>query len=165
MIVAARRNAAKAGFKKVEVRKRLIEQLPVEDCSVDWVILNCVINLSPDKPAVFLEIARVMNPGARFMISDMVVGDLSQFIRESAAAWSACVAGAISEKEYVAGLREAGFEGVEVSERLVYDAAQLRATLSEDIPDFDLDCAQVEGLLQRYAGSVWSARFTGRKRL
>ena len=67
--------------------------------------------------------------------------------------------------EYIAGLREAGFEGVEVGERLVYDAAQLRAILSEDIPDFDLDCDQVDGLLQQYAGSVWSARFMGRKPL
>ncbi|TDG11360.1 arsenite methyltransferase [Seongchinamella unica] len=165
MVLAARRNAARAGFDNIEVRKGLIEHLPVEDGSVDWVISNCVINLSPDKTAVFREIARVMKPGARFMISDMVVGDLPEVIRESVAAWSACVAGAISENEYSAGLREAGLEDVEVSERLVYDAAQLRAILSEDIPGFDLDCDQVDGLLRQYAGSVWSARFMGRKPL
>lgn len=163
MIVAARQNAARAGLNNIDVRKGLIEELPVDDESVDWVISNCVINLSPDKQAVFREIARVLKPGARFMVSDMVVGDLPEFIRESAAAWSACVAGAISETEYVGGLRRAGLNDVEVSGRLVYDATQLRAILSDDIPDFDLDCDQVEGLLRQYAGSVWSARFTGRK--
>lgn len=99
------------------------------------------------------------------MISDMVIGELPEFIRASAAAWSACIAGAISEKEYVDGLCEVGFEEVSVMERLVYDATQLRAILSEDIPGFDLDCDQVDGMLQQYAGSVWSARFTGRKPL
>jgi SAM-dependent methyltransferase len=163
MIAAARDNAARAGFDNIEVRKGLIEALPVENDSVDWVISNCVINLSPDKPAVFREIARVMKTGARFSISDIVVADLPDWIRESAAAWSACVAGAISEAEYLQGLCDAGLEAVEVTERLVYDAAQLRAILSEDIPGLDLDCDQVESLLQEHAGQVWSAKFTGRK--
>ncbi len=163
MVAAARDNAARAGFHNVEVRQGLIEQLPVDDQSVDWVISNCVINLSPDKPAVFREVARVMKPGAHFSISDIVVSDLPAWLRESAAAWSACVAGAISEEAYLQGLRDAGLVEVEVAERLVYDASQLKAILSEDIPGLDLDCAQIEGLLAEHAGKVWSAKFTGRK--
>ncbi len=163
MIDMARRNAADAGVEQIEVRKGLIENLPVEDSSVDWVISNCVINLSPDKPAVFHEIYRVMKPGARFSISDIVVSELPDWIRESAAAWSACVAGAISEEEYLQGLRSAGLEDVEVTERLVYDASQLRAILMEDIPGLDLDCDVIDGLLAENAGNVWSAKFSGRK--
>ncbi len=163
MVAAAQQNAARGGFDNIDVRKGLIEELPVEDNSVDWVISNCVINLSPDKPAVFREIARVMKPGASFSISDIVVGDLPDWIRESAAAWSACVAGAISEEAYLQGLRDAGLADLEVTERLVYDACQLRAILSEDIPGLDLDCDQIDALLQEYSGTVWSAKFVGRK--
>ncbi len=137
--------------------------LPVDGSSVDWVISNCVINLSPEKNRVFGELYRVMKPGARFSISDIVVGDLPEWIRESAAAWSACVAGAISEQAYLEGLRDAGLEEVEVTERLVYDASQLRAILSDDIPGMDLDAAQIDSLLEEYAGTVWSAKFIGRK--
>jgi len=163
MIAAAQQNIAKAGFDNIEVRKGLIENLPVEDTSVDWVISNCVINLSPDKPAVFKEVARVMKPGAQISISDIVVSDLPDWIRESAAAWSACVAGAISEEDYLQGLRDAGLEEVQVTERLVYEACQLRAILTEDIPGLDLDCDQITGLLEEHEGRVWSAKFTGRK--
>lgn len=163
MVEVARDNARKAGCTNIEVRQGLIEALPVDTGSVDWVISNCVINLSPDKPAVFAEIFRVMKPGAQLSISDIVVQDLPDWIRESAAAWSACVAGAISEEDYVNGLRSAGMDNVEVADRLVYDASQLRAILCEDIPGLDLDCAQIDALLEQYSGSVWSARFTGRK--
>jgi SAM-dependent methyltransferase len=163
MIEAARNNAGKAGYDNIEVRKGLIENLPVEDRSVDWVISNCVINLSPDKPAVFKEVARVMKPGGHISISDIVVGDLPEWIRESAAAWSACVAGAISEEEYLDGLRAAGLEDVEVTDRLVYDASQLRAILCEDIPGLDLSTDMIDSLLEEYAGTVWSAKFSGRK--
>lgn len=163
MIEVARNNAQRAGHTNIEVRRGLIEELPVEDSSVDWVISNCVINLSPDKTRVFQEINRVMKPGAQLSISDIVVQDLPGWIRESAAAWSACIAGAISEEDYLAGLRAAGLEDVAVADRLVYDASQLRAILCEDIPGLDLSCEQIDALLEEYAGTVWSARFTGRK--
>jgi len=163
MIEAARENASRAGYSNVEVRQGLIEDLPVADNSVDWVISNCVINLSPDKPRVFREISRVMKPGGRFSISDIVVESLPDWIRESAAAWSACVAGAISEQSYLQGLRGTGLKQVEVTERMVYDASQLRAILCEDIPGLDLDAALIDSLLEEYAGTVWSARFSGRK--
>ena len=163
MIEAARANAARAGCDNIEVRRGLIEDLPVEDASVDWVISNCVINLAPEKAPVFAEIARVLKPGGQFSISDIVVDTLPDWIRESAAAWSACVAGAISEQDYLAGLRAAGLEDVKVVDRMVYDAGQLRAILSEDIPGLDLDMSLIEDLLQEHAGAVWSAKFTGRK--
>ena len=163
MIEAARANAARAGCDNIEVRRGMIEDLPVEDASVDWVISNCVINLAPEKAPVFSEIARVLKPGGQFSISDIVVDTLPDWIRESAAAWSACVAGAISEQDYLAGLSAAGLEDVKVVDRMVYDAGQLRAILSEDIPGLDLDMSLIEDLLQEHAGAVWSAKFTGRK--
>lgn len=163
MIAAARANAAKAQYHNIELRRGLIEDLPVADGSVDWVISNCVINLAPEKPPVFSEIARVLKPGGQFSISDIVVDTLPDWIRETAAAWSACVAGAISEQAYIAGLADAGLENVQVIERMVYEASQLRAILSEDIPGLDLDMKLIEGLLEEHAGAVWSAKFTGRK--
>jgi SAM-dependent methyltransferase len=163
MIAAARDNAARAGRDNIEVRKGLIENLPVEDNCVDWVISNCVINLSPDKPAVFAELARVMKPGGQFSISDIVVQDLPEWIRDSAAAWSACVAGAISEQDYLQGLRDAGLSDVQVTGRIVYEPSQLRAILCEDIPGLDLEPGMIDALLEEHAGKVWSARFSGRK--
>ncbi len=161
MIEAARQNAAKAGHHNIDVRKGIIEALPVDDNSVDWVISNCVINLSPDKDKVFGEVARVLKPGGRFSISDIVVNDLPAIIRDSAAAWSACVAGAISEQEYIDGLERAGLQDVQVRERLVYDTAQLKAILCEEIPGLDLDMAIIDALLEEHTGKVWSAKFTG----
>jgi SAM-dependent methyltransferase len=117
------------------VRKGIIEKLPLEDSSVDWVISNCVINLSPDKPAVFREIARVLKPGGRMSVSDIVVQELPDWARESAALYSSCVAGAISEEEYLDGLHKAGLENVEVGERLVYDASQLRPFFESELPE------------------------------
>jgi len=173
MIDRARRNAAAAGLDNVDVRKGIIEQLPVEEGSVDWVISNCVINLSPEKDKVFAEIARVLKPGGRIMISDIVVDDLPAWIRESAALYSACVAGAISEQEYLEGLRSAGLTDVEVTARLVYDGAQL-ATLvdGELVPGQgvaaccgggSIDGESLARIAGEVAGKIWSAKFVGRK--
>lgn len=163
MVSAARANAEMAGHGNIEVREGLIEALPVEDGSVDFVTSNCVINLSPDKERVFSEMFRVMKPGARFSISDIVVEHLPEELRNSDAAWSACVAGAISEASYLAGLRGAGLVDVEVVDRLVYDTSQLRGIIGEDIPGLELEAEQIEHLLTDYSGTVWSARFTGRR--
>ncbi len=132
MIERARANIAEAGLTCAEIREGLIEALPVEDASADWVISNCVINLSPDKPAVFAEIARVLKPGGQMLVSDIVVEDLPAWVRENKALYSACVAGAISEAAYIAGLEAAGLTGVEVRDRLVYDAAQVEAIYRDE---------------------------------
>lgn len=163
MIDAARRNIERAGAKNVEVRKGVIESLPLEDSSVDWIISNCVINLSPDKVKVFAEIYRVLRPGGRFSVSDIVVEELPEPIRQHAAAYSACIAGAISEADYLKGLDEAGLGELEVSERLVYDSAQLRSIVSSDLDDLGLSDDSLLDATETVAGKVWSAKLTGRK--
>jgi SAM-dependent methyltransferase len=163
MVAASREAARRAGHANVEVRKGRIEHLPVEDASVDWVISNCVVNLSPDKPAVFAEIARVLKPGGRLSISDIVAEDLDAALRASAEAYAACIGGAISEAEYVRGLEGAGLVEVEVAERLVYDAQQLSALVGADLEGPGGDARTLEAATAKAAGKVWSARFTARK--
>ncbi|MBC8328508.1 MAG: arsenite methyltransferase [Planctomycetes bacterium] len=163
MIEAARRNVTEAGYDNVELRKGVIEALPVEDASVDLLISNCVINLSPDKPAVFREIARVLKPGGRVSVSDIVAEELPQWVREHAAAYSACIGGAISEQEYVAGLEAAGLTEVEVSERLVYDECQLQGVVGSDLDALGVPREQLEAGVAAVVGKVWSAKFQARK--
>jgi arsenite methyltransferase len=118
MIMLARRNARKMGATNVEFRYGEMEEIPLPDRSVDVVISNCVINLSPDKDAVFGEVFRVLRPGGRMNVSDIVIdGELPQAIRQSLNAWAGCVAGALDESEYLAKIRAAGFEAVEVLSR------------------------------------------------
>jgi ubiquinone/menaquinone biosynthesis C-methylase UbiE len=172
MIAKARENIAASGLANVEVRKGIIEDLPVESSSVDWVVSNCVINLSPEKPKVFGEIARVLKPGGRMLVSDIVVQDLPDWVRQNEALYTACVAGAISEDEYVAGLQAAGLKDVEVRERLVYDASQLKVLIRSDLADADqqvangavsMDDETLSGIVDSVAGKVWSAMFFARK--
>ena len=137
MIEKARRNIQSSGWKNVDVRKGLIEDLPVEDRTVDWVISNCVINLSPEKGRVFSEVFRVLKPGGRFRISDIVVEDFPDWLRDNENLYTSCVAGAISENEYLEGLRTAGLVDVEVSERIVYDSSQLKAMSQADFFDME----------------------------
>ncbi len=127
MITKAKENIKVAGVKNVEVRKGLIENLPVESSSVDWVISNCVINLSPEKDKVFSEISRVLKPGGRMIVSDMVGENIPEWLRENKNLYSACISGVVSEKEYLSGLRKAGLEKVKVSERIVYQSDELES--------------------------------------
>ncbi len=162
MLDRARVNARVAGAANVEFRQGDAEKMPVDDASVDWVISNCVINLSPDKPAVFREIARVLKPGGRVSISDIVAEDLPPAIRASRDAWVACLAGAISEAEYVRGLEAAGLTDVLVTERITYGAEKLEGLFGHSA------CCGEAGALSGEAaraavGKVWSARFSGRK--
>ena len=115
MLEKARFNAEKGGYTNVEFRLGEIEHLPVADNSVDCIISNCVINLSPDKPQVFSDAFRVLKPGGRLMVSDIVIiHDLPEEIRSSVAALVGCVSGALKRDEYLETIRSAGFEDVEV---------------------------------------------------
>lgn len=132
MLALANQNKAKLGLTNVEFRKGEIEDLPVESDSVDVIISNCVINLSPDKDAVFAEAFRVLKPGGRFAVSDMVTeGEWSEQLIANVGAWAGCITGAIDQAEYLAKLRAAGFIEVEVESRSSYGLESLD-TLDEE---------------------------------
>jgi arsenite methyltransferase len=166
MIAKANENIRAGNFTNVEVRKGIIENLPVESSSVDWVISNCVINLSPEKKNVFREIARVLKPGGQMLVSDIVAKDLPEEVREIADLYSSCIGGAISEEDYVAGLLDAGLVDVEVRDRLVYDAEQLEGIARSDLEAM-CNCAQGKAMLPAFArslaGKVWSAKVYARR--
>jgi arsenite methyltransferase len=171
MVERARKNVAAAGAGNVEVRQGLIENLPLPSESVDWVISNCVINLSPEKHKVFAEIARVLRPGGRMRVADMVVEDLPDWARRSEALYCGCVAGAISESEYTDGLRSAGLTDVQVLNRMEYGAAQLKAAVAHDPTAAQAAqscCASgavdsVDTLIESLSGRIRSVIFTARK--
>ncbi len=128
MLEKAERNRQSMGTANVSFRKDDMENMPVEDASVDVVISNCVINLSPDKPAVFRESFRVLRPGGRFVVSDVIraVGETTELPGETSIAdWCACIAGAISEDAYMTNLRKAGFSNVEIINRNPYAVPEL----------------------------------------
>jgi len=132
MIKLARRNAKKLGMANVIFDYGEMEEIPLLDASVDVIISNCVINLSPDKDAVFGEAYRVLRPGGRLSVSDMVVdGDLPQAIRDNLSAWAGCLAGALDESDYLSKIRAAGFERIEV---LSHDYADISDADLEDAP-------------------------------
>ena len=117
MLALARANAAAAGVENAEFVKGYLEALPLADASVDVVISNCVINLSADKPAVLREAARVLRPGGRFAISDVVADpDMDDATRADMAAWTGCVAGALTRREFERTLADAGFVDIEIRE-------------------------------------------------
>jgi SAM-dependent methyltransferase len=118
MIRLARRNAKQVGATNVEFRYGEMEKIPLPDASVDVVISNCVINLSPDKDAVFGEVYRVLKPGGRMVVSDIVLhGELPPVYRDSISAWAGCIAGALDEADYLDKIRVAGLERAEVLSR------------------------------------------------
>jgi hypothetical protein len=115
MIERARANAASGGYTNVEFYQSTIDNIPLPNSSVDCVISNCVLNLAPDKPTVFREIARVLKPSGRLAVSDIALkGELPESIAQSMAAYVGCIAGAIRIDDYRAGLLAAGFEHVEI---------------------------------------------------
>jgi SAM-dependent methyltransferase len=116
MVELARKNKEKIGADNVDFRLGEIENLPVSDNTVDVIISNCVINLSPDKPQVFREAFRVMKPGGRLAVSDIVTdGPLPQVIKDNMSAWASCVAGALDKDDYVKAIQDAGFVDVELT--------------------------------------------------
>lgn len=132
MLELARRNQREAGVGNAEFLKGEIENVPLPDASVDVIVSNCVINLSLDKSRVLREAYRVLRPGGRFAVSDIVLrGELPPGIRESLEMWAGCVAGALQEEEYRDLLARAGFEAIEVEPTRVYDAGDAEAFLRE----------------------------------
>lgn len=173
MIEKARENIKNEGFTNVEVRYGLIENLPVESASVDWVISNCVINLSPEKERVFSEIQRVLKPGGQMLVSDIVVKNLPDWLRQNNQLYAACVGGAISEDEYLTGLRKVGLIDVNVRNRFVYEASQIKAFFeTEEIPGLKeiIEGHPVQNhenlinqMMTNAVGNVWSAEFYAKK--
>jgi arsenite methyltransferase len=156
MLALARANQQKAGATNVEFLKGAIEAIPLPDSSVDVIISNCVINLSSDKDAVLREAFRVLKPGGRFAVSDVVVrGEVPADIRRSMELWVGCVAGALEETEYTARLKAAGFGEVEVEPWRVYKIDDARAFLAESGVDVERIAPEVEG---RFASAFVRAR-------
>ncbi len=144
MLELARRNAAEAGAANVEFLEGEIEAIPLPDQSVDVIISNCVINLSADKGRVLREAFRVLKPGGRFAVSDVVVrGDVPAEIRRSVELWIGCIAGALEENEYRELLRAAGFTDVSIEPTRIYRAEDARVFLE----DAGIDVAAIAPLV------------------
>ena len=146
MLALALENKRKAGVENVEFLKGEIESIPLPDNSVDVIISNCVINLSADKDRVLKEAYRVLKPGGRFAVSDVVTrGEILPEIRQSVLAWVGCIAGALEENEYRSKLKAAGFEQIEVEPTRVYRAEDARETLLREGIDIEAIAPQVDG--------------------
>jgi arsenite methyltransferase len=167
MLERANANIARAKLDHVEVRKGIIEELPVDSATVDWVISNCVINLSPEKDRVFSEIARVLKSGGQMLVSDIVVEELPDWLKQMQVAYTSCVAGAVSEAEYVAGLEKAGLEDVEVRARQAYDKATIAAFFkSAEVPPAIakmLTPKVIDNVSKSLEGKIFSMKFYGKK--
>ena len=156
MLALARENQRKAGATNVEFLKGTIEAIPLPDQSVDVIISNCVINLSNNKDAVLREAFRVLKPGGRFAVSDVIVrGDVPADLRRNMELWVGCIAGALEEKEYAAKLTAAGFADVDVEAWRVYNVADARAFLTESGVDADAMAPHIEG---KFASAFIRAR-------
>jgi arsenite methyltransferase len=146
MLALARENQAKAGVQNVEFLKGEIEHIPLSDNSVDVIISNCVINLSSDKDRVLQEAFRVLKPGGRFAVSDVVTrGAMLPEIRAKVLLWIGCVAGALEENDYRNKLTAAGFENVDVEATRVYSVNDARAFLTGHGIDVDAIAPQIDG--------------------
>jgi arsenite methyltransferase len=146
MLALARDNQRKAGATNVEFLKGTIEAIPLPSQSVDVIISNCVINLSSDKDAVLREAFRVLKPGGRFAVSDVIVRSaVPEEVRRSMELWVGCLAGALEEQEYVSKLQAAGFADVDVEPWRIYHVEDARAWLSDAGLDVDRLASAVEG--------------------
>jgi 2-polyprenyl-3-methyl-5-hydroxy-6-metoxy-1,4-benzoquinol methylase len=148
MLALARENQRQAGVENVEFLKGEIERIPLPDNSVDVVISNCVINLSADKDRVLRETFRVLKPGGRFAVSDVVVrGEVPELVRKSMLLWVGCVAGALEEQEYISKLAAAGFTGITVEPTRVYSAQDAKGILADAGLDVKAVAPLIEGKL------------------
>jgi SAM-dependent methyltransferase len=145
MLALANENKRKAGAENVEFLKGEIESIPLPDNTVDVIISNCVINLSADKDRVLREAFRVLRPGGRFAVSDVVTrGEIAPEVRQSILAWVGCIAGALEENEYRGKLSAAGFEQIEIEATRIYRIGDAREFLSSSGIDVDAIAAQVD---------------------
>jgi arsenite methyltransferase len=146
MLVLARENQKKAGAENVEFLKGEIEAIPLPDNSVDVIISNCVINLSADKDKVLHEAFRVLKPGGRFAVSDVVTrGAIPEAVRRNMLLWAGCIAGALDENDYRMRLAAAGFEAIGIEPTRVYDVQDAREFLTSQSFDVDAIAAEVGG--------------------
>ena len=146
MLALARKNATEAGITNVEFLKGQIEAIPLPDASVDVIISNCVINLSGDKRRVLAEAFRVLKPGGRFAVSDVVVrGAVPAAVRRSMELWIGCVAGALEESEFHRLLSEVGFTAVEIEPTRMYKSEDARLFLTEAGIDVDAHLGEIDG--------------------
>jgi arsenite methyltransferase len=146
MLALARENQRKAGARNVEFLKGQIEQVPLPDNSVDVIISNCVINLSADKDRVLHEAFRVLRPGGRFAVSDVVTrGEIPENLRKNALLWIGCIAGALEERDYRAKLAAAGFEQIGIEPTRVYNVEDARGFLTEKGVDVDAIAPEIDG--------------------
>jgi len=162
MIEKARENAEKGGYRNVEFRLGEIESLPAADNSVDVIISNCVINLSPDKERVFSEAFRVLKPGGRLIVSDIVLlKELPDFIRNSVAAYVGCISGALMKDEYLGAIKKSGFQEVNVLDEAIFpiDCVSNDPAAGAAINKMDLSEDQVKDA----ASSVASIKVQGKK--
>ena len=156
MLALARENQRRAGVENVEFLKGEIENIPLPDNSVDVIISNCVINLSADKPRVLREAFRVLKPGGRFAVSDVVVrGEMPEEVRRSMELWVGCVAGALEESEFKRLLTEVGFADAEIEPTRVYRTEDARAFLEEAGLEAEAVASEVDG---RFMGAFVRAR-------
>jgi ubiquinone/menaquinone biosynthesis C-methylase UbiE len=146
MLALARENQRQAGVENVEFLKGEIERIPLPDNSVDVVISNCVINLSADKDRVLREAFRVLKPGGRFAVSDVVTrGEVDDKVRQSMLLWVGCIAGALEEREYATKLKQAGFARISMEPTREYSIEDARSFLTEAGIDVDAIAPLVEG--------------------
>jgi len=145
MLALARENQRRSGIDNVEFLKGEIENIPLPDNSVDVIISNCVINLSGDKDRVLAEAFRVLKPGGRFAISDVVVrGEIPDDVRRNMLLWVGCIAGALEQEDYAAKLARAGFTSIDIEPTRIYDIEDARAFLTGQGVDVDAIAPQVQ---------------------
>jgi SAM-dependent methyltransferase len=146
MLALARENQRQAGVRNVEFLKGDIEAIPLPDASVDVIISNCVVNLAADKRKVITEAFRVLKPGGRFAVSDVVVrGEVPIEVRSSMELWVGCIAGALTEQDFHTLLREAGFEAVDIEPTRIYEFEDAKAFLTESGLDTEVLAREVGG--------------------
>ena len=159
MIDKARASAQRLNLSNVEFRHGYLEQLPVDDSTVDVILSNCVINLSPEKAKVFNEAYRVLRPGGRLAVSDIVTdGPLPDAIKNSLSAWAGCVSGAVDAEEYIGMMKSAGFIEIEVKP-VYFDKETVDSALADLDPQMDLSEIRREHIYQ----AVYSAKISAMK--